>query len=217
MNYCNLLKFLLCSISFITLVFLFFFPTIDINFSQLFFKAEYFVGYPFRYTRYFLNVITFTIWLYLLISVFVSKKDNILKKTITIFSVLILSPVLVTNLIFKDISGRPRPIHITNFGKTEEFKPYYNFSGTCDTNCSFNSGEMSFSASLIPLTSLVSSSFTFLFSITTFALSVGLLRIASGAHFLSDICFSLLSSIVIGETIKLLITTLKIKKSREEL
>jgi len=48
---------------------------------------------------------------------------------------------LVVNLGLKDHAHRPRPVHVVEFGGTDEFRPWYRFDGACKINCSFVSGE----------------------------------------------------------------------------
>jgi hypothetical protein len=54
-----------------------------------------------------------------------------------------LSAGLMTNLILKSHSGRPRPRQTDLFGGSLEFMPAGSFNGACERNCSFVSGEAS--------------------------------------------------------------------------
>jgi lipid A 4'-phosphatase len=89
----------------------------------------------------------------------------------------------------KDISHRPRPVHVREFGGAEDFRPFYRFDGTCPRNCSFPSGEASAAfwtlapASLAPLALRPA----VLGAGLVFGLAVGGLRMAFGGHFLSDV------------------------------
>ena len=56
---------------------------------------------------------------------------------------LALGPGIVTNLIFKDHWGRPRPIDVTEFGGSDRFMPWWDPRGPCANNCSFVAGEPS--------------------------------------------------------------------------
>ena len=58
-------------------------------------------------------------------------------------STLILAPGIVVNLIIKDYSGRPRPWSIVEFGGKEQFRPWWDLRGPCESNCSFVAGEPS--------------------------------------------------------------------------
>jgi membrane-associated PAP2 superfamily phosphatase len=92
----------------------------------------------------------------------------------------------------KDISHRPRPAQVQEFGGTQEFRPFYRFDGACPRNCSFPSGEASAafwtlaSASLAPLPLRPAA----LAAALLFGLATGGLRMAFGGHFLSDVLFA---------------------------
>ena len=53
-----------------------------------------------------------------------------------------LGPGLVVNGVLKEVSHRPRPAQIVEFGGTSAFKPWYAVDGACAHNCSFASGEV---------------------------------------------------------------------------
>lgn len=112
------------------------------------------------------------------------------KSAIFILLCFLFAPALMVNLVFKDHWGRPRPSDIYTFNGDKVFQPAWIYSNECDSNCSFVSGEASegfIFFALIPLVrrkKLAAS-----FAIITGAL-IGLLRIAQGGHFLSDIIFS---------------------------
>ena len=52
-----------------------------------------------------------------------------------------LAPGLIVNAALKQHAHRPRPVHVTEFGGPDAFKPWYQFNGACAVNCSFASGE----------------------------------------------------------------------------
>ena len=89
----------------------------------------------------------------------------------------------------KDISHRPRPVQLREFGGTRDFRPFYQFDGACPRNCSFPSGEaaaafwMLAPASLAPLPLRPAA----LGAALLFGLATGGLRMAFGGHFLSDV------------------------------
>jgi lipid A 4'-phosphatase len=101
-------------------------------------------------------------------------------------------PGLVANVILKDHLGRARPKHVVEFGGTKAFSPPLIPSQECPTNCSFIGGEAAatftpfFAASLV-----MPQSAPWLLAVGTICgLACGLVRIAQGAHFLSDIIFA---------------------------
>ena len=103
-----------------------------------------------------------------------------------------LGPGLIVNLGMKDHLHRPRPAHIAEFGGGREFRPFYRFDGACPKNCSFPSGEaaeafwMLAPASLAPLPWRGPA----IAGAVVFGGAVGLLRMAFGGHFLSDVVFA---------------------------
>lgn len=98
-------------------------------------------------------------------------------------------PGLVANLVLKDHWGRARPAQVVAFGGTKRFTPPLAISNQCHRNCSFVSGEASSTyvtfyaaAALFPQWSAALA-----IAGTVAGLATGLIRMAQGAHFLSDI------------------------------
>jgi lipid A 4'-phosphatase len=101
-------------------------------------------------------------------------------------------PGLVANLVFKDQWGRARPSQIADFGGRKQFTPPLVVTGQCRRNCSFISGEASSTyvtfyaaAALFPQWSVA-----LVIAGTVAGLATGLIRMAQGAHFLSDVLFA---------------------------
>ncbi len=125
---------------------------------------------------------------------------------------LALGPGLLVNGVFKTHVHRPRPAQVQQFGGTLDFQPYYRREGGCSRNCSFPSGEAAAAfwtvapASLAPLPwqpALMAAALLF-------GVATGLLRMASGGHFLSDVLGAgFLMLIVIAGTRRLLRTNHK--------
>ena len=92
----------------------------------------------------------------------------------------------------KDLSHRPRPVQVHEFGGTSDFRSFYRFDGACPRNCSFPSGEASAAfwtlapASLAPLPLRPAA----MGAALLFGLATGALRMAGGGHFLSDVLFA---------------------------
>ena len=105
-----------------------------------------------------------------------------------------IGPGLVVNLGMKDHLHRPRPTHVAEFGGTKEFRPFYRFDGGCVKNCSFPSGETSEAFWMMAPASLVPVPWRPLAmaGAVAFGALVGLLRMAFGGHFLSDVVFAAL-------------------------
>ena len=64
------------------------------------------------------------------------------RATIFLIATMAIGPGLIVNLALKDHAHRPRPVHVTQFGGEDEFRPWYRFDGACVKNCSFVSGEV---------------------------------------------------------------------------
>jgi lipid A 4'-phosphatase len=105
---------------------------------------------------------------------------------------LALGPGVVTNLIFKDHWGRPRPIDVTEFGGSDPFTPWWDPRGPCPNNCSFIAGEPSGAFWTLAPAALAPPQWRpFAYGAAlAFGAGIGLLRIAGGAHFFTDVVFA---------------------------
>jgi lipid A 4'-phosphatase len=114
------------------------------------------------------------------------------RAVLLMIATLALGPGLITNILLKDHWGRPRPIDIAEFGGDEHFVPWWDPRGDCPKNCSFVAGEPSGAfwtlapAVVLPAPWRAVASATAL----TFGVMVGLLRMAAGGHFLTDVVFA---------------------------
>ena len=101
-------------------------------------------------------------------------------------------PGLVTNLLLKDQWGRARPLQVIEFGGTKTFTPPLIRTDQCRRNCSFVSGEASsmFAAFYAIALIMPKWSVTLLLAGTAAGFGAGLIRMAQGAHFLSDVVFA---------------------------
>lgn len=108
---------------------------------------------------------------------------------------LVLGPGLVVNGLLKEGWGRPRPGEVAAFGGTKEFVPWWDPRGTCEGNCSFASGEASAAFWTIAAAALAPPAWRGIaYTIAvSFGFAVGILRMAFGAHFFSDVFFCGLS------------------------
>jgi lipid A 4'-phosphatase len=109
-----------------------------------------------------------------------------------LIATLALGPGVLTNLILKDHWGRARPIDVQQFGGVYHFTPWWDPRGDCPNNCSFIAGEPSGSfwtlapAALAPV-ELQPVAYG---AALAFGVGVGVLRMAGGAHFFSDVVFA---------------------------
>lgn len=112
---------------------------------------------------------------------------------------LALGPGLLVHAMLKEVSHRPRPYSVTEFGGRETFRPFYRFDGACRHNCSFPSGETAAATWTLAPASLVPPPWRALAlaGAVVFAGGTGLLRMAFGGHFLSDVCGAALITILV--------------------
>jgi lipid A 4'-phosphatase len=105
---------------------------------------------------------------------------------------------LIVNLGMKDHLHRPRPVHVTEFGGHDEFRPWYRFDGACRKNCGFASGEASSAFWMIAPALLAPPPFRApaIASALAFGVAASALRMAFGGHFLSDVLFGGLISLI---------------------
>ena len=112
---------------------------------------------------------------------------------------LALGPGLLVNLVLKEQSHRPRPVQTLELGGKWEFRPWYRFDGQCERNCSFVSGEgasafWTVAAALLtppPVRPLAVA------AALTFGAATSALRMAFGGHYLSDVLFAGLFTLLI--------------------
>ncbi len=121
------------------------------------------------------------------------------RAVVFLLATLALGPGLLVNGVLKEISHRPRPEQTKAFGGPWAFQPVGGFSGQCRRNCSFVSGEVATAAwTLAPaLLTPPPARAAAVAAAVLFTLATGLLRMAFGGHYLSDVLFGALSSFVI--------------------
>ena len=128
-----------------------------------------------------------------------AKSD--VSRAIYVAAVLAVGPGLLVNAGLKNQSHRPRPIQsaeVVDAGSA--FRPFYRFDGACSRNCSFSSGEAA-SAFWTAAPALLSPPVLRLVAVgfaITFGCAVSFLRLALGAHFLSDVAFSALAILLLA-------------------
>jgi lipid A 4'-phosphatase len=121
------------------------------------------------------------------------------RAVVFLLATLALGPGLLVNGVLKEISHRPRPEQTKDFGGPWVFQPYDSFAGQCRKNCSFVSGEAATAAwTLAPaLLAPPPARVAAVAAAVLFTLATGLLRMAFGGHYLSDVLFGALFSFVI--------------------
>jgi membrane-associated PAP2 superfamily phosphatase len=103
-----------------------------------------------------------------------------------------LGPGILANVILKDHWGRVRPIDVTELGGTGRFTPWWDPRGQCPANCSFIAGEPSGAFWTLAPAALAPPQWRLLAygGAVAFGAAIGLLRIAGGGHFFTDVVFA---------------------------
>ena len=104
--------------------------------------------------------------------------------------VLLIGPGLIVNT-FKDAWGRARPVNVEELGGDRRFTPALLPSDQCKRNCAFTSGHAAFGFWwMAPAFVDRRRRGMWLALGLALGLGIGLLRIAQGGHFVSDVLFS---------------------------
>ncbi len=116
-----------------------------------------------------------------------------LKAAILVIFTFALGPGLLVNAILKNHWGRPRPYQVQQFGGHAHYQKPWVISDQCATNCSFVCGDASAAFAfwaLLPLFRRRYSRIIYGVGVLAFGLFIGLIRMAQGGHFLSDVLLS---------------------------
>ncbi len=102
-----------------------------------------------------------------------------------------IGPGLIINAVLKDHWGRARPSNVTEFGGDRQFTAAFVVSDQCNTNCSFVSGDASLGYFGLAFFFIARRRRALIAGAAILAGTLlGLVRMAQGAHFLSDVIFS---------------------------
>jgi lipid A 4'-phosphatase len=103
-----------------------------------------------------------------------------------------LAPALLVNSILKPYSGRPRPAAVVELGGTQRFVQWWDFSGECDGNCSFVSGEASGAYALLAPAAAAPMPWrtVAIAAVVVYGTAIGVMRMAATGHFATDIVFA---------------------------
>lgn len=189
-------------VSVVLAIVFYFFPGIDIAVSQLFFDPQAVTGAEgsgfwlkesptLNFLFWFVDVVSRGVLLLaiaLTIYFSVKRHPRLLATTIVTLS-LILGPALIVNSVLKDHWDRARPRTVEVFGGTQKFTPAWVVTDQCSRNCSFTSGHAAAGFAFL-VGHFVAKTRLWLFLGLFSGLSIGLTRVAVGAHFLSDVVFS---------------------------
>ena len=176
-------------------------PSFDIFFSSLFYKDnnQFLLQSYYLITVLFRDVLLPIILVYTLVLPIISKLIPInklyfgynfsTKEILFVWTTLFINLIIIINLFFKNFWGRARPGDVLELGGKDDFSSWYQISDACTSNCSFVSGDAAVGFSLIALY-LVSNNLKYVYLSIIFGFILGLIRIAEGGHFLSDVIFS---------------------------
>ncbi len=105
---------------------------------------------------------------------------------------LALGPGLLVNGVLKEGWARPRPGMVTEFGGEHRFVPWWDPRGSCDSNCSFVSGETSSAVWMTAPALLAPPPWRYiaLGAAALYGLGFAFIRLLAGGHFLSDVIFA---------------------------
>ena len=172
-------------------------PDLDLKLAALFFDPER-GGFWRAYDPIYLRARDAAVWLTTLVAMppvvalvvkFVRPRRPLLipgRAVVLMLVTLALAPGVVANLVLKEHWGRPRPIDVAEFGGDEHFRPWWDPRGDCPKNCSFIAGEPSGAFWTMAGAAVVPPQWRAL----AFGVAVGVLRMAAGAHFFSDVVFA---------------------------
>lgn len=111
------------------------------------------------------------------------------RRALFVLLVIALGPGVVVNLVVKDHWGRPRPVHIQQFGGEYSYVPPAKFGHTPDK--SFVCGHCSVGYAFFVLYFLSQNHKVLYFLLTlSLAWMMGFTRMTAGGHFLSDVLWS---------------------------
>lgn len=118
---------------------------------------------------------------------------------VLIIAAFLLGPGLLVNGILKAWSGRPRPIQSDIYGGNLPFVAAGDLTAYCPSNCSFVSGEAAAAAILLPAALLAPAQWrkpalALAFFVSLFTAG---LRVAFGAHYLSDAGLAWLLTLIV--------------------
>ncbi len=185
---------------FFCVVFFTAFAPIDLAISQLFYDKNqggfYLDDHFLLVTIYTISDVTAVAILVLLVTIiglsFIVKKDALLRRRKALFfllSAFILGPGIIVNLVLKDHWDRPRPRQVIEFGGSKTFEPPFAPNFSCDKCHSFVSGHASVGFYFFAI-ALLSRNRKWLLVPVIAGSIIGVVRIAQGGHFISDIIFS---------------------------
>ena len=182
-------------------------PELDLEAARAFYVGtEHFVGDTRAgvFVRYAAWTLPFALYVGLLVAALLRRMKVVTRgpsgRSVLFLTLsLALGPGLLVHAFLKEASHRPRPYALSEFGGQAAFRPFDRFDGTCAHNCSFPSGETAAATWMLAPASLAPPPWRgpALAGALVFAAATGALRMAFGAHFLSDVCGAALITILV--------------------
>ena len=179
------------------------YPNLDIDISRLFLdphtKAFWVGGTPWEQTlreaaRWLITLIVLPAFIAIVGKLILPNRRMLVNGSTALFLTLTLAigPGLIANLILKDHWARARPIDIMSFSATDRFTPWWYPTGSCDSNCSFIAGEPSGAFWTVAAAAVAPPQWRILAygAAIAFGAGIGVLRIAAGGHFFTDVVFA---------------------------
>ena len=180
------------------------YPNLDIDISRLFLephvKAFLIGGTPWEQAlrqaaRWLITLIALPAFIAIIGKLILPNRRMLICGSTALFLMLTLAigPGLITNLILKEHWARARPIDVMSYSATtDRFTAWWDPTGTCDSNCSFIAGEPSGAFWTIAAAAVAPPQWRILAygAAVAFGAAVGLLRIAAGGHFFTDVVFA---------------------------
>jgi lipid A 4'-phosphatase len=137
----------------------------------------------------------------LLLKLVFPRRKMLMRPTVALFLLVsyALGPGLITNGILKPVWGRARPVSIEQFGGQKHFTPWWQPGGECDRNCSFVSGDASSLTWLLAPASVTPPAIRPVALAGAAVIAVGLsgMRVVFGRHFLTDVVFGGVVSLLV--------------------
>ena len=123
-------------------------PELDLSAARVFFRGDHFIGVSpvgDAFRRVFWDapyvVLAGALAAYALRRMGRIRRGPDGRAVVFLIATLALGPGLLINGLLKEHTGRPRPVFTDQFGGEWAFRPWYDASGACESNCSFASGE----------------------------------------------------------------------------
>ena len=107
----------------------------------------------------------------------------------------VLGPGLLVNSVLKQHVGRARPVEIVQFGGPAQFTRAATPASQCQRNCAFPSGDAA-AAFALAAVGVATGSTALLGGALAIGVFVSAVRVLTGAHFVSDVAFSALLTLL---------------------